>query len=319
MVWSSPRKTIKNLIFPNALSITTKSETMKRIIILLISSLFLLQCTQQGNLSAERATSLETLAEKEYETTEGKMDDQSKDESTLGDDQQSAPPSKPTEKKVIKTGRIIIEVSNYLKERTAIDALIARHKGYIAKENEDRSSYRLSNTLVIRLQPEQLDSFVNALEPLALNIENKSIETKDITKQFIDLETRLKNKRAVVARYRDLLKKSHTVKEILAVEEELRKVTEEIESTEGQLKYLRDQVSLSTVYLTYYERIEQPHRKKKNFFARLGNSIADGWNGLQELVIGLVGLWHILLFLGLVIWGIARFWKRKKQKKVKPT
>jgi len=222
------------------------------------------------------------------------------------------------EKKIIKTGRITIEVRNFQKARIAIDTLIAQYKGVISQENEDRSNYRLTNTLVIRLQPALFDGFVNSVGAYALNIEHKSINARDVTKEFIDLTTRLENKKTVVARYRELLKKANSVKDILEVEEALRKVTEEIESTQGQLKYLKDQVNLSTLHLTYYEQLDQNIRQKKGFFAQLGDSLVAGWRGLQALIIDLVGNWHIILFSGMLLWGLLWFWRRRKSRITNP-
>ena len=61
-----------------------------------------------------------------------------------------------------------------------------------------------------------------------------------MTDQFIDLETRLENKRNYLKRYNDLLLKANSIKEILEIEEKIRALEEEIESATGQLKYLSD-------------------------------------------------------------------------------
>lgn len=71
-----------------------------------------------------------------------------------------------------------------------------------------------------------------------------------MTDQFIDLETRLANKREYLERYRELVKKAVSVKEILEIEEKIRLLEEEIESVTGRLKYLGDQVDFSTLNLT---------------------------------------------------------------------
>jgi len=284
---------------------------MKNKIIIIGCCLLLMQCGHSNQ------SQFEAIPEAAMTTRDMAM--QSKGMERLQEEEDAQQPSSTTfEQKIIKTGRITIEVRDYLKARGTIDTLIAQYKGVVSQENEDRSNYRLTNTLVIRLQPDLFDSFVHSVGTYALNIEHKSINTRDVTKQFIDLTTRLENKKTVVARYRELLKKASSVKDILEVEEALRKVTEEIESTQGQLRYLKDQVTLCTLYLTYYEQVDQTIRQKKGFFAQLGDSLVAGWRGLQALIIDLVGNWHIILFLGILTWGLLWFWRRRKHRTTNP-
>jgi uncharacterized protein DUF4349 len=74
---------------------------------------------------------------------------------------------------------------------------------------------------------------------------------EDVTEQFLDMQTRLKTKRAMQERLQQLLAQAKNVEEALAVERELARITEEIESMEGRLKVWRELVSFSTITVVF--------------------------------------------------------------------
>jgi len=72
-----------------------------------------------------------------------------------------------------------------------------------------------------------------------------------VTEQFLDMQTRLKTKRAMQERLQQLLAQAKNVEEALAVERELARITEEIESMEGRLKVWRELVAFSTITVVF--------------------------------------------------------------------
>ncbi|WP_083391928.1 DUF4349 domain-containing protein [Epilithonimonas lactis] len=58
---------------------------------------------------------------------------------------------------------------------------------------------------------------------------------------------RLENKLTYLEKYRDLLKKSNSTKDILEIQENIRALEEEIESSKGRLKFIDDKVKYSII------------------------------------------------------------------------
>ena len=115
-------------------------------------------------------------------------------------------------------------------------------------------------------------------------------------------------------RYIDILRdKASTVEEILNAEEKIRVLTEEIEAKKGRLRYLKDQVSMSTINLQLYERIpyQAEVEASPSFFSRLGKSFKNGWSMILEFTLFMANLWPVLIILGIVLW---RFRVMKKSK-----
>lgn len=235
------------------------------------------------------------------------------DESQAYESDQPPSPS-PGIQKLIRNGMMTIKVADALDAKNRTSQILSAHDAYVGNEQFDNSDYSASYHMQIRVPAEKLDALIADLEQIDGEVQNKSINSLDVTEEFMDLETRLANKKAYVEQYREILKTARTVEDILKVREQIRVLEEEIESTEGRLKYLRNQVSLSTLNLTLFQQKEfvyKPNRQM-NFFERLKESIAAGWFGFVEFCLVLLQLWPFWLALIILIWGVRKYTRRRK-------
>jgi hypothetical protein len=220
------------------------------------------------------------------------------------------------EKQIIKTADIRFGVSDYKKSKTAIDTIVSKHKGYIASENESNSDYSISNTIVIRVPAENFSKLMADLEGEAEQFESKNINTSDVTEEYIDILKRLDNKKKVEAQYIELLKKAHTISEILQVNEQIRVLREEIEAKEGRLNYLKSQVGFSTITLYMHQDYSTV---SYGFFQKIGEALNAGWQGILAFVIGLLYLWPLWIIVAVVIVFVRRGIKKRRAKKLSET
>jgi len=217
-------------------------------------------------------------------------------------------------KKIIKDGRIGLKVFDLEITKARVDTLIKKYNAYYSNENLNNSDWESSYNLTIRIPSSYFESFIHAIEIGNREILYKEIEARDVTDQFIDLETRLQNKRAYLKRYQDLLKKARNVKEILEVEEKIRRLEEEIESTTGRLKYLGDLVDYSTLRLNIYKQKDfkyNPERRDK-FSERIKQSLSKGWFGFIDFLLLLVKIWPFWIIGILIIYFFKKLRKKKK-------
>lgn len=220
------------------------------------------------------------------------------------------------EKKIIKTANISFGVSEYKKSKPNINKIIAKHKGYVASESENNSSYSISNTIIIRVPAENFEKLLSDLEGEAEDFESKSINTSDVTEEFVDIMTRLENKKKVEAQYIELLKKARTIAEILEVNEHIRRLREEIEAKEGRLKYLKNQVGLSTI--TVY--VHQDYSTVSyGFIHKVGGALGGGWEGFLGFVIGLLYIWPLLIIAAAVTYFVRKGIRKRRKRKAKQT
>lgn len=219
------------------------------------------------------------------------------------------------EKKIIKDGRMGIKVANLETAKSRVDTLLMRWQGYYGSEALSNNNYQSSYDLTIRIPSRYFELFIAALVKGGGEVQYKSIEARDVTTQFIDLETRLDNKKSYLTRYNQLLQKANTVEEILKIQEKIRRIEEEIESTTGTLRYLSDQVHYSTLQLTLNQEKEFTYvaKKRDSFLERLKMSLSKGWFGFIDFLLIIIRLWLFWILLAGIVW----LWKRVKRKKRK--
>jgi len=215
-----------------------------------------------------------------------------------------APPEFTLEKgsKIIKNGSMKFEVSELEKSKNKVDTILQISKGYY--ENEQFNSYgnRISYSLQLRIPSSKFDTLISVIESGIGELKSKNIKAKDVTEEYVDLNIRLENNFAYLNQYKEILKKAKSVKEILEVQEKIRRIEEEINSKEGRLKYLDDKVKFSTLNLELTELIASNITKKPNFGTRLANAFNNGIQGFLSFIIGLVNLWpFVFLFVFLIV------------------
>lgn len=216
--------------------------------------------------------------------------------------------------KIKKTADISLTVDDYKMARQSIDRIIKSGNAYIGGENEQNTTYSISNTMVIRVANKDFDQLVNALTAIDARVNSKNIYTEDVTAQFVDITARLKSKKEVEQRYIALLQKASKVSDILEVEEQLRVIREEIEAKEGELKYLNDQVDYSTVNLSFHQDFEYTPASNPGFFGRMGNAFGNGWNGFLSFLVGMMYAWPLWILLSVGGYFLYRFIKRQIKK-----
>jgi hypothetical protein len=213
-----------------------------------------------------------------------------------------------TDRKLIRNGDLEFKTDEVKKTKAEIEKICKEFSAYISSESENNYGDRLQYNQQIRVPANEFDALIKRIEPLAIKIKNKNIHTQDVTEEFIDVEARLKTKKELETRYREILKQAKTVQDIVSIEGQIGQVRSEIESMEGRLKYLRNQVAYSTLNVTYYETIGTDF----GFAAKLVESLTEGWGNLLSFVIFLFQLWPFVMGLSV---AVAWWWKRRAKNK----
>lgn len=218
------------------------------------------------------------------------------------------------QKKIIKDGSITVKTFDINTSKKGIDHLLKNLGAYYETEDLQNNDLVISYDLKIRVPPVNFEKLISILENGNDEIQSKNIQVRDVTEEYVDIETRLSNKRDYLKRYKELLSKAQTVKDILAVEENIRNLQEEIESKEGRLKYLSDQVALSTLNIHLFKEKESTGKYQDSFLARTKTSFKHGWASIIDFVLWGVGIWPYLIVATAVFFIIRRIIKTRKNK-----
>lgn len=217
-------------------------------------------------------------------------------------------------KKIIRDGRLGLRVTELEKTKTRIDTLVKANGAYYANESFNNSDWESSFNLKIRIPSVNFEKFISGIEAGEGEVLYKVIDARDVTSQFIDLETRLENKRYYLIRYNELLKKANSVKDILEIEEKIRVLEEEIDSTTGQLKYLSDLVNYSTLDLTLTKQKDFKYNpeKRAKFSERFKQSVSKGWFKFVDFVLFMIKIWPFWIIIVVMVYFWRKFRKARK-------
>jgi hypothetical protein len=89
-------------------------------------------------------------------------------------------------------------------------------------------------------------------------VEKEMASGQDVTDQYVDLESQVRNLEATADRIREFLKKATTVDEALKVNKQLSDVEQQIEERKGKMNYLRDRAAFSTITVTVHTERPTP-------------------------------------------------------------
>ena len=100
---------------------------------------------------------------------------------------------------------------------------------------------RVWERAAIRVEGERIAAVTDAVIPAS-------------DEEFLDLEARLRTLRQAEERLIAMLKRSGKLADLLEIERELATRREQIEKSQGRLRYLKDRVSFSTIQVSLYEK-----------------------------------------------------------------
>ncbi|MCF6360631.1 MAG: DUF4349 domain-containing protein [Cyclobacteriaceae bacterium] len=217
-------------------------------------------------------------------------------------------------RQVIKTGSIRFQSENVAKDYQQVKVLLSKFDSYIDSENETNSDYQIDFDISIRVASPSYDSLFTLLTQISKRVDSKASHIEDVTNQYYDLKTRIKNKKLLEAKYVELLNKAKSVKDILEIERSLNEIRNEIETAEGGFKYLSQQVSYSTIHLNLYEILPSGFTEE-GFWSRVIHATSHGWKEFINFLVITVQAWPFIILLGLAIIGFKRVRRKKLQKK----
>ena len=218
---------------------------------------------------------------------------------------------KPIEAKIIRTSNLRFETANLSETYAKIQKAIAQYKGTIQNDESGKNYNATYRNIIIRIPNEGFIPFIDDISKGVNYFDRKEISSQDITEEYIDVEARMNAKKKLEQRYLQLLTRAMKVSEIIEIEKQLAAVREEIEAKEGQLRYMKNKISMSTVTIEMYTNDASESGATASFGGKIWNAIKTGFNGLSSLFIGIISLWPFVILLILIFIFIKRKFKKK--------
>ena len=220
-----------------------------------------------------------------------------------------------TDRKIVRTGSITMEVSDISKSQADITAIAGQSKGYVVSSNQRADQEYPTGYISIRIPAGRFNDVMQKLRALAIKVSYENTNSQDVTEQYMDLEAQLKNYQATEAQYLELLKKADNVKDMLEVQRELSNMRGEIERVKGRMQYLERTSDMSLVEVTLNK--SKPLGESTWDVAGIFKSAVDGLIVLGKAILGLL-IW-LLVFspVWIIVLVIVFVIRRKRKPQVK--
>lgn len=168
---------------------------------------------------------------------------------------ESSEGGKPAKRQVIYTGSVQVMVTNVVESADKLQARVEALGGFMLNRSGNTSSNNV--TITVRTPAEHFHTVVKELAGFG-QILNEQLSANDVTKQMFDLELRMETAEKSRQRLLDLLKSATKMEEILQIENQVRRLTDEIERMKGELRFLVDQVAFSTLTVGFFSNAPPP-------------------------------------------------------------
>lgn len=225
------------------------------------------------------------------------------------------------DRKVIKTAYIELEVEVGKFEDTLFEliSLAEQNGGFISdsRSYSDAEGSLTSGSVTIRIPSNKYSSIINKIKEMG-TVKSTSSSGQDVTQEYTDLESRLRNYQAQEEVLLDLMKQSKKVSDSLEVQRELSNVQEQIEVIKGRMDYLDDLVSFSTIEVYFYEPEPIKAAADWGFVEALKRGLRGAvsvFNGIVMVLIVTAPVWILTGIIIIIIWQVIRARKRRRARK----
>ena len=116
--------------------------------------------------------------------------------------------------------------------------------GYISNSDIRDPDSGLPTTLTLRISSASFDLVIAEAKSLAAEVLRDTVNSRDVTEEYTDISSQLRNLEATEAQYLLILT---AAEDVLAVQDRLRSVRGEIELLKGRVNLLDNQIDFSTV------------------------------------------------------------------------
>lgn len=162
-----------------------------------------------------------------------------------------APPGVP--RMIVKKAEMQITVADTAKAIDAVTKAIELQGGYVSGSHIWRDGELLRANLTLRVPSEKLTAALAQIRGVAKRVENETISSEDVSAEYVDLESRVRNLEATEEELRQLLvtarQNARKAADVLEVHQQLTKIRGEIEQARGRMRYLSQTTALSSIQL----------------------------------------------------------------------
>lgn len=225
------------------------------------------------------------------------------------------------DRKIIRDANLVIETDSPTEGLGRITSIAETNGGFIVtsdlKQSDGGAQARPTQTVTVvaRVPATRFDSALAQIHGVGNRVISEKVSGQDVSEEYLDLEARLRTKKALEAQFLDIMKQARKVSDALEVQSQLGEVRTEIERLEGRRRFLENQAALSTITTTL--QMPQPiiAATTTGFGTTIKHAFGDAVDMAASIVLfviqAVIVMVPIAFFFGLPGWVVWRMLRRR--------
>ncbi|MHB8842581.1 MAG: DUF4349 domain-containing protein [Candidatus Aquicultor sp.] len=155
------------------------------------------------------------------------------------------------DEKIVRTANLELQVKKGKFDGSYERAIASARKagGYVSQSKSAATGEAIaSGEIMMRIPAQDFETVLSELKKLG-KVKSVDISSEDVSDEYVDLKSRLRNWRAQQAVMLGLMKKAATIQESITIQNNLSDIQMEIERISGRLTFLDNRTSYATIRL----------------------------------------------------------------------
>lgn len=227
----------------------------------------------------------------------------------------------PIDRKIIRNADLTLETETPTDGLRKITSVAESHGGFVVtsefKQNSVAAGAKPSQsvTVVARVPASQFALALEQIRTAGDRVIQEKVSGQDVSEEYLDVEARLRNKKALEAQFLDIMKQAHKVEDALDVQTQLADVRTEIERLEGRRRFLENQAALSTITITLQMPLPIVATTTTGFGTTIKHAFGDAVDTAAAIILfviqAVIVLVPIAVFFGMPGWFLWRVLRRR--------
>jgi hypothetical protein len=151
---------------------------------------------------------------------------------------------------IVRTGQLDLQVADLEAAIRAAESAVTAVGGYVAGSDRSGDADRASASVTFRIPAARWSDALDALRKVGTKVLGEKTASQEVTSQVVDLGARLVNLRVTETAMQAIMEKATKIPDILAVQEQLTGIRQQIEELTAQKQSLENQAALATLTVT---------------------------------------------------------------------
>ena len=148
---------------------------------------------------------------------------------------------------IVYTANLSIVVKDVQETLSSVGELTSRLGGSVVGTSTSYKDSKMFATATIKVPSLAYNDAMDGLRRLGLRVESENSSGREVTEEYTDLQSQLRNLEATESQYLALMKKAQTIDEILKVQGKLTETRGQIERVKGRMNYLQKSSDMATI------------------------------------------------------------------------